>query len=80
MKDDSLSIDRVASKNCVCPQNVFQNGVNTFSKMVKHFLAKRSAFGIFRTLRFVQISPACGPNTYQMMYGQTLNFQCQCQL
>ena len=26
---------------------------------------------------FVQISPACGPNTYQVMYGETLDFQCQ---
>ena len=26
---------------------------------------------------FAQISPACGPNTYETMYGETLNFQCQ---
>ena len=26
-----------------------------------------------------QISPACGPNTYQIMYGETLDFQCQYQ-
>ena len=26
---------------------------------------------------FVQILPACGPNTYQIMYGATLDFQCQ---
>ena len=30
-----------------------------------------------RAYDFVQISPACGPNTYQIMYGETLDFQCQ---
>ena len=25
---------------------------------------------------FVQIPPACGLNTYQIMYGETLDFQC----
>ena len=28
---------------------------------------------------FVQISHACDPNTYQIMYGETLDFQCQYQ-
>ena len=26
---------------------------------------------------FAQISSACGPNTYQITYGKTLDFQCQ---
>ena len=26
---------------------------------------------------FVQILPACGLNTYQIMYAETLDFQCQ---
>ena len=26
---------------------------------------------------FVQISLECGPNTYQILYGETLDFQCQ---
>ena len=26
----------------------------------------------FGPYNFVQISPACGPNTYQIMYGETL--------
>ena len=26
---------------------------------------------------FVQFSPACGPNIYQVMYRETLDFQCQ---
>ena len=28
----------------------------------------------------MQISPAFGPNTYQIMYGETFDFQCQRQL
>ena len=27
----------------------------------------------------VQISPACGQNTYQIIYGKTLDFQCHYQ-
>ena len=38
---------------------------------------KAQNFVYFAPYDFVQISPACGPNTYQMMYGETLNFQCQ---
>ena len=34
-------------------------------------------FVYFGPYDFVQISPACGPNTYQIMYGETLDFQCQ---
>ena len=45
-----------------------------FSKMVNHFLQKSSNFVpvYFVPYDFVQISPACGPNTYQIMYGETL--------
>ena len=28
---------------------------------------------------FAQITPACGPNTDQIMSRETLDFQCQCQ-
>ena len=31
----------------------------------------------FEPYDFVQISPAYSPNTYQIMYGETLVFQCQ---
>ena len=31
----------------------------------------------FRSFDFVQILPACNPNTYQVMYGDSLNFQYQ---
>ena len=46
--------------------------------MVNNFWSKSSKFCIlFGPYDFVQISPACGPNTYQIMYGETLDFQCQ---
>ena len=38
--------------NYLCPRNVFQNGINAFSKMVNHFLTKSSQFCIFPTMRF----------------------------
>ena len=31
----------------------------------------------FRPYDLVQISPECGPNTYQIMYKETFEFQCQ---
>ena len=41
--------------------------------MVDHFMSKSSKFCIVQTIRFVQISPTCGPNTYEIMYGETYN-------
>ena len=38
---------------------------------------KAQNFAWFGPNDFVQISPACGPNTYQIMYGETLDFRCQ---
>ena len=31
----------------------------------------------FEPYDLVHTSPACGPSTYQTMYGETLDFQCQ---
>ena len=42
-----------------------------FAKIVTQFLSKKPQ-------NFVWFGPACGPNTYQIMYGETLDFQCQC--
>ena len=49
--------------------------------MVNHFLSKSSRFCIARTIRFsfVQISQPRGPNTYQIIYLETLDFQCRYQ-
>ena len=44
--------------------------------MVKHFLSNDQNLILFGPYNFVQFSPACGPNTYQIMYGETLDLQC----
>ena len=41
MKDGSLLIDAIASNNCLCYRNVFQNDVDSFSKTVNHFLPQK---------------------------------------
>ena len=43
-------------------RNMFQNGINTFSKMVKtiFFFGQKAP-------NFVYFVPAYGPNTYQIM-------------
>ena len=40
-KDFSLSINTLASNNCLYHRNLFQNGVNTFSNTVNHYLPKK---------------------------------------
>ena len=35
---------------------------------------KDQSFVYFVSRDFVHISPACGPNTYQIMHGETLDF------
>ena len=46
-------------------------------KLLTIFCQKAQNFVWLGPYEFVQISPACGPNTYQIMYGETLDFQCQ---
>ena len=46
-------------------------------KWLTIFCQKVQNFVYFGSYDFVQISPACGPNTYQTMYGETVDFQCQ---
>ena len=41
------------------------------------FYHKDQNFLQFGPYDFDQILPACSPNTYQRMYGETLDFQCQ---
>ena len=41
------------------------------------FYQKDQNFAQFGPYDFVQILPACGPNIYQIMYGETLDFRCQ---
>ena len=62
---------------------VFVTG--TSSKMVSTlsqnwlpiFSRKAQNFECFVPYDFVQILQACVPNTYQIMYGMTLDFECQ---
>ena len=51
--------------------------MNTLSKIVAHFLGgqKPQNFVWFGPYNFVQISPACVQNTYQIMLGETFDFQ-----
>ena len=80
LKEGSLEINSLASNNCFSHRNVLQNGVNALSKVVLKtpvFCQKAPDFMQFGPYNFVQISLACGPNTYQIMYGKTFDFQCQ---
>ena len=62
-------------------RNVFQTGVNTLSKMIKHFLhnqkkreinkTKTDKFVYFVSYDFVQIALGWSPNAYQINYGDT---------
>ena len=42
-------------------------------KWLTIFCQNAQNFVYFGPYDFVQISTACGPNTYQIMYGETLN-------
>ena len=46
-------------------------------KWLTIFCQKAQNFVYFGPYDFVQISPGCGLNTYQIMYGETLDFQVQ---
>ena len=53
LKDERLLIIILISRNCLCHRNLFQNGVNTFSKMVNNLLPKSSKFCKFPVMRFL---------------------------
>ena len=42
--------------------------------MVNHLCEKAQNFVQFKLVDFVQISPACGLNNYEIMYGEGLDF------
>ena len=65
MKDERLSINALASINCLRHRNVFQNVVNFFSKMVNHFWPNISKFCIFCTIRFC--------STFSRMWSKDLS-------
>ena len=49
LKDGSLLINILASNNCFSYRNIFQNGVNTLSKIGNTFLSKSSKLQLART-------------------------------
>ena len=49
-----------------------QKWLTIFAKIAQNF-------AYFVPCDFVQISHACGPQTFQIMYGETLDVQCQLQ-
>ena len=48
-----------------------------FVYFVPYEFVQISVYDMFKLYDFVQISVACGPNTYQIIYRETLDFQCQ---
>ena len=80
LKDCCLKFNNLPLINCFSYRNVLQNGAKALSKMVlknSSFCQKHHNFVHFRPYDLVQILPACGLNTYQIMYGEILVFQCQ---
>ena len=71
------TIHTFASNNCLCHGNVFQNGVSAFSKKVNHILPKTQNIVHFVSYDFVQFSPACDHNAYQIICGKILDFHSQ---
>ena len=76
LKDDSLRINNSASSKCFTYRNVFQKWRQRFIKTGYPFLSKRLKIlynsahtGLFN---FHQHVVKSRPNTYQTMYGETL--------
>ena len=57
-------------------RNVFQNDVNTLSKIVNHFFVKRHKI-LHRSNHTILFKFHKHVVRYQIMYGETLDFQCQ---
>ena len=64
--NDSPSINTLVPNNYICHRNIFQYGVNTFSKKLTIFCQELENFAYFVPYNFVQISSARGSNTYQI--------------
>ena len=66
----------MTSNNYFSDRNVFQNGVNTLLKMVNHSCQKAQILhGLDHAILFKFHQP--GPDTYQKIYGETSDCQCQ---
>ena len=79
LKDGSLEINSLALNHNVQAQKRLPKWRQRFVKngfKKPGFCQKTQNFVYFGSYDFVQILPACSPNTYQIMYGETLDFQC----
>ena len=81
LKDYSLSVNTLPLNNVT--ETSSKMASTLFSKMVKHFLPKSSKLCRFCTIRFCTNFTSMWSytkcNTYKIMNGENLNFQCQCQ-
>ena len=67
-------------KCCFSHRNVLQNCVNSLSKIVYlfiYFFFLKLTFCTFRTLQFGSNFASMYSKYYQIMYGETVDFQCQ---
>ena len=77
-KNGSLKAISIPLNSCFSHRNVLQNGDYALSEMLFKkffFFDKSSIFVHFGPYDLVQITLACSRNTYQIMYGETLDFQ-----
>ena len=80
LKDSSLKINSLPLINGFSYRSVFLNDATPCKNAFKNlgfFLSKISNLVHFGPHHLVQILPACGPSTYQIMDGETLDLQCQ---
>ena len=74
MKDDSLSINDLASYNVYVTETSSKMASTLSQKWLTiffFFCQKAQNFVYFVPYHFVQILPARGSNTYQVMYGES---------
>ena len=74
MKDDSLSIKH---RTIVYVTETSSKMASTLSQKYLTIFCQKAQNFVYFLPYDVQISIACGRNTYQIMRGETLDFQCQ---
>ena len=91
LRDGSLRINSLIINNCFSYRNILQYGVNVCQKCLFSFLflflfcfwsglllkTNKQKTSKFCSLWPIGFWHACGSNANQMMYGETLDFQCQ---
>ena len=67
----------LASNYSLYYKEVFQMASTLAQQWLTIFCYKAKNLVYFGPYNFVQISQACGPNTYQITYEETFHFLCQ---